>query len=119
MSTVEKIIHEIQALDPIDQESILVALAGRVRSSSNLTGLTLEGYSSVVSTPGVCGGAARLIRTRIPVWVLENMRRVGISEIDILQSYPILQAGDLAQAWAYVARNREEIERAIHENEES
>jgi uncharacterized protein (DUF433 family) len=75
-------------------------------------------YPSIVTTPTVCGGAARLIRTRIPVWTLERMRQLGCSEIDILRSYPNLRAIDLVQAWSYVAQHRSEIEQAIRDNEE-
>jgi uncharacterized protein (DUF433 family) len=74
--------------------------------------------SLVVSTPDVCGGAARIIRTRIPVWTLERMRQLGISEADILKSYPSLRAVDLVQAWTYVDAHREEVEKHIRENEE-
>jgi uncharacterized protein (DUF433 family) len=73
---------------------------------------------SIVATPGVCGGAPRVIRTRIPVWTLERMRQLGISEADILRSYPTLKAIDLVQAWTYVDAHREVIERQIRENEE-
>src|SRR6185437_5120267 len=74
-------------------------------------------FPSVVSTPNVCGGSPRLIRTRIPVWVLQQMRHLGFSESQILASYPTLTAGDLVQAWGYVALHKEEIDREIEENE--
>ncbi len=51
--------------------------------------------------------------------VLEQMRREGIREADILRSYPTLQAEDLAAAWAYVRAHRDEIDRQIRENEEA
>jgi uncharacterized protein (DUF433 family) len=51
------------------------------------------------------------------VWVLEQARRLGTSEADLLQCYPTLRAEDLANAWAYVRSHREEIDRQIHENE--
>jgi uncharacterized protein (DUF433 family) len=75
-------------------------------------------YPSIVSTPSVCGGAARLIRTRIPVWTLERMRQLGVSEVDVLRSYPTLRAADLVQVWSYADRHRAEIDRVIQENEE-
>jgi uncharacterized protein (DUF433 family) len=74
--------------------------------------------SLVVSTPDVCGGAARIIRTRIPVWTLEHMRQLGVSEADILKNFPTLRAVDLVQAWAYVNTHRQEIEDQIRQNEE-
>lgn len=73
---------------------------------------------SIVSTPRVCGGVPRIIRTRIPVWTLERMRQLGLSEADILRSYPALRAVDLVQAWGYAETHRNEIERQIRENEE-
>jgi uncharacterized protein (DUF433 family) len=76
-------------------------------------------YSTIVRTPGVCGGDARVIRTRIPVWVLHRMRQLGISESDILKSYPTLRAVDLVQAWSYADHHRQEIEEAIRANEEN
>jgi uncharacterized protein (DUF433 family) len=57
--------------------------------------------------------------TRIPVWVLEQARRLGISEADLLRSYPTLRAEDLTNAWAYVRSHRSEIDLAIRENEEA
>jgi uncharacterized protein (DUF433 family) len=76
-----------------------------------------EGYPGIDNLKGVCGGDPCLARTRIPVWVLEQARRMGLSEGDILKSYPTLRAEDLANAWAYVRAHKEEIERQIRENE--
>lgn len=71
----------------------------------------------IEKTEGVCGGSARIANTRISVWVLENARRLGTSEADLLIDYPSLTASDLANAWNYVAANPDEIEREIAENE--
>jgi uncharacterized protein (DUF433 family) len=78
-----------------------------------------EAFPGVESTPSVCGGEPRIVRTRIPVWVLEQARRQGVSEADLLRSYPALRAEDLVNAWAYVRANRAEIEQQIRENEEA
>ncbi len=67
--------------------------------------------------PSVSGGEACIVRTRIPVWVLVQARRLGTSEVDLLRSYPALRAADLANAWAYYRAHRDEIEQAIVENE--
>jgi uncharacterized protein (DUF433 family) len=64
------------------------------------------------------GGDACVHGTRIPVWVLDNCRRLGMDDAQILSSYPSLTPTDLEAAWDYVAANREEIEQAIRENEE-
>lgn len=64
------------------------------------------------------GGDACVRDTRIPVWVLANCRRLGMSEDEILRAYPSLRPADLELAWAYVVANGEEIARAIRENQE-
>ena len=47
-----------------------------------------DAFPGIESRPGVCGGEPCIVRTRIPVWVLEQSRRLGISEADLLRSYP-------------------------------
>jgi uncharacterized protein (DUF433 family) len=78
-----------------------------------------DAFPGIESTPDMCGGEPRIIRTRIPVWVLEQARRLGVSEASLLGSYPSLRAEDLTHAWAYVRTHREEIECQIRENEEA
>lgn len=67
--------------------------------------------------PRICGGSARIAGTRIPVWSLESWRRLGADETEILRNHPTLQASDLINAWRYVARHPQEIDREIRENE--
>ena len=74
-------------------------------------------FPGIESTPRICGGEPRIVRTRIPVWVLVQFRKLGASEADLLQSYPTLRAEDLTNAWAYYRSHRREIERQIIENE--
>lgn len=76
-----------------------------------------DAFPGIESTPGLCGGAPCIVRTRIPVWILEQYRRQGASEADVLRSYPTLRAEDLVNAWAYVRSHRDEIEQQIDENE--
>jgi uncharacterized protein (DUF433 family) len=76
-----------------------------------------DSFPGVESQSGVIGGDPRIVRTRIPVWLLEQARRLGTSEAELLRAYPTLRAEDLANAWAYVRSHREEIERQIAENE--
>ncbi len=76
-----------------------------------------DAFPGIESNPGVCGGEPCIVRTRIPVWVLEQARRLGTSEADLLRAYPTLRAEDLANAWAYVRSHRDEIEQQIQENE--
>ena len=76
-----------------------------------------DAFPDIESRPGVCGGEPCIVRTRIPIWVLEQARRLGVSEAEILACYPILRAEDLANAWAYVRSHREEIDMQIQDNE--
>ena len=66
----------------------------------------------------VCGGAAHIIRTRIPVWTLETARRQGMTDAAILAAFPSLTAEDLANAWAYARSHRAEMDREITANED-
>ena len=76
-----------------------------------------EAFPGIESIPGVCGGEPCIVRTRIPVWLLEQARSLGVSEAEILRCYPTLRAEDLANAWAYVRAHREELARQIAEHE--
>jgi len=76
-----------------------------------------DAFPGIDSIPGVCGGEPCIVRTRIPVWVLVQARRLGVSEAELLQCYPTLRAEDLANAWAYFRSHRDEIEQQIRENE--
>jgi uncharacterized protein (DUF433 family) len=73
--------------------------------------------SWVSKQPDRCGGDACIRETRIPVWVLFNDRRLGMSDAGILQAYPSLTRADLEAAWTYAAANGEEIDQAIRANE--
>lgn len=75
-----------------------------------------DAHPGIDSRPGVCGGSARIIRTRIPVWLLEALRREGRSEAQLLADYPTLGAEDLANAWQYARSHREEMDREIPAN---
>jgi uncharacterized protein (DUF433 family) len=76
-----------------------------------------DAFPGIESTPGVCGGEPCIVRTRIPVWLLEQGRRLGATDAALLQSYPALRAEDLANAWAFVRTHREQIDQQIAENE--
>jgi uncharacterized protein (DUF433 family) len=73
----------------------------------------------IEKTAGVSGGVACIARTRIPVWTLENYRRLGWTEATILENFTSLRTVDLANAWAYADAHVEELDQAIHTNEEA
>ncbi|MFB2967683.1 DUF433 domain-containing protein [Aerosakkonema sp. BLCC-F183] len=99
---------QLLALSPTEKAQAIQLLA---QSLSNT-------WKRIEKTPGVCGGEACIAKTRIPVWVLLNARRLGIGEAELLYDYPTLSAADLANAWAYAEAYPDEIEIAIKKNEE-
>src|SRR5947209_6249872 len=74
-------------------------------------------FPGIERRKGVSGGEACVARTRIPVWLLEQSRRLGSSEADLLRAYPTLRSDDLANAWAYALAHPEEIAGQIRDNE--
>ena len=76
-----------------------------------------DAFPGIESYDCVAGGAPCIVRTRIPVWLLEQARRLGTSEADLLRAYPTLCADDLTNAWAYVRSHWSEIEQQIVANE--
>lgn len=75
--------------------------------------------AGIESALQVRGGEPRIAGTRIPIWTLEQARRLGTSEADLLRDFPGLPATDLVNAWSYVAAHRAEIEEQIRANEEA
>lgn len=73
----------------------------------------------IVRIDGVCGGDAIVAGTRIPVWVLENSRRLGMDDNEILLAYPALDRDSLLAAWEWVLDNIAEIDRLIRKNEQA
>jgi uncharacterized protein (DUF433 family) len=76
-----------------------------------------DAFPGIESRADVCGGDPCIVRTRIPVWVLEQARRLGAGDAELLKMYPSLRAEDLANAWAFVRSHRAEVERQIEEHE--
>lgn len=104
-----------------DAEKLLPALsrAEKAQLLQSVISDLGDAFPGIESRPGVCGGEPCIVRTRIPVWVLEQARRLGTSEADLLHSYPTLRAEDIVHAWAYVRAHRDEIDQQIRDNEEA
>ena len=109
MSPLEDVENAAARLSPAEKAQLLQSV---VQSLG-------DAFPGIESTPEVCGGEPCVIRTRIPVWTLEQSRRLGASEADLLRSYPTLRAADLVNAWNYVRAHRQEIDDQIRENEEA
>ena len=101
--TLDEVETIVAALSASDKNRLLKQLTGEV--------------GDIQKTPNVMGGAACIRQTRIPVWMLENARRQGVGEAELLLNYPELTAKDLANAWDYVKFNPVEIKDEIAENE--
>lgn len=78
----------------------------------------LPAVPRIVHSPGVCGGAARIDGTRIPVWTLEGFWRQGVDDEWLLEQYPSLYQTDLDAARAYIAGHQEEIEADLRAQDE-
>lgn len=76
-----------------------------------------DAFPGIDSRSDVCGGEPCIVRTRIPVWLLDQARRLGASEQALLAAYPSLRAKELVNAWAYARSHAAEIETQIRENE--
>jgi len=76
-----------------------------------------DAFPGIERRPDVCGDEPCIVRTRIPVWLLEQARRLGSSDAQLLAAYPTLRADDLANAWAYVRAHLDEINWQIEECE--
>jgi uncharacterized protein (DUF433 family) len=68
-------------------------------------------------TPGICGGAARIRDTSIPVWTIIAYQQQGATEAELLYNYPGLILEDLQAVANYHEHKREEIELWLAENE--
>ncbi len=76
-----------------------------------------DAFPGIESRPEVCGGEPCIVRTRIPVWVLVRALNLGLSEADLLRSYPTLHAEDLAVARSFYRSHPALIDDQIAANE--
>jgi uncharacterized protein (DUF433 family) len=107
MTTLQRAEEIISTMTPAEKAQVLQWVA---RDFSGA-------FPGIESIPDVAGGTPCIVRTRIPVWVLVQARKLGASEADLLQMYPALRAEDLVNVWAYYRLHRDEVERQIIENE--
>jgi uncharacterized protein (DUF433 family) len=105
--TPQELENQLLTLTPIEKAQIIQSLMQTLNQNSR----------GITKNPGICGGAACIANTRIPVWSIVEARSLGYSEADLLTSYPSLTATDLTQAWIYAETHPEEITTAIQFNE--
>ncbi len=76
-----------------------------------------DGEPLIRKTPGVCGGDACIRKTRIMVWLLVSLKQQGMTDAELLHSYPTLAEEDLEAAWEYNGQHPQEIAEAIEAND--
>lgn len=105
--TIQELEPQISRLSRAEKAELLQRLAQEVGNA----------WAGIERTSGVSGGEACIVRTRIPVWTLENYRRLGWTEATLLENFPSLRAADLVNAWAYAEAHRDEVNQLIQANE--
>ncbi len=108
MNALEEARTVLTRLTPDERQSLLEWLARE----------SVEVAPGIFCTPGVCGTEACVRGLRLPVWLLEEGRRNGTTDEQLLQAHPALSREDLAHAWSYAAAHRAETDRLIRENSE-
>jgi uncharacterized protein (DUF433 family) len=69
-------------------------------------------------TPGMCGGAACIGATRIPVWLIVSFIKQRQTDNGLLQSYPQLTSEHLQLVRDYYRHHKAEIDRNIREQDD-
>jgi uncharacterized protein (DUF433 family) len=108
------------AMNPVKEAEELLSGMSRAQKAEFLQSIVRDlgdAFPGIESVPDVMGGVPCIARTRIPIWLLEQARRLGTRESELLRNYPLLTAQDLVNAWSFVRSHRAEIEQQIAENE--
>jgi uncharacterized protein (DUF433 family) len=105
-------------LRDLEVEVARLSDADKAHLATMLLTSMMHAFAGVEKRVGVCGGDACIVRTRIPVWTIENYRQLGWSDAQILDNFPTLRAADLVHAYAYADAHRQEIDSAIRSHEE-
>ena len=69
--------------------------------------------------PDVMGGDACVRETRIPVWLLVQLKQAGWTDERVLDNYPVLSPLDLISAWDFYAGNAPQVEAERRSHEEA
>lgn len=107
----------MSSVDVLKQAEMVIAGMSKDDRKRLFSKFVSDVDTGIEKDSAVMGGAACIRQTRIPVWLLYRAYQLGLSESDILMSYPGLTAADLVNAWNYAEANIEEIELHIREEE--
>lgn len=109
MTSLELVREMLPAMSPGEKAQVLQWIARDLGNAS----------PGIETNPDVIGGDPCIVRTRVPVWLLVQAKRLGTSEANILLGFPTLTAEDLTNAWAYYRSHKIEVEEQIRANEDA
>jgi uncharacterized protein (DUF433 family) len=109
MNAIEKIQEMLPGMTEAEKALLLRVMVGELH----------DHVPGIETVPDICGGDPCVVRTRIPVWLLEKWRRLGVSNDQLLAMYPTLRHDDLLNAWVYVATHTREIDEQIRLQEDA
>lgn len=75
-----------------------------------------ESHPHIVQTEGMCGGAPRIRKTRIPVWQVAALFRRGEPLEEIAALYPHINPEAVRDAIGYYLDYRQQIDSQIEAN---
>lgn len=67
----------------------------------------------VAKQADICGGDARIVGTRVPIWAIIKYVQLGLSDEGIVENFPTLTKYDLEIARKYYKGHRAEIDQQI------
>lgn len=125
MSTLAEIEAAADSLSPEQKQELLLFLTARLRAQAGGIEETKSHErvehasepSDIKRTPGVSGGVACVRDTRIPVWTLVQLKKLGRSEEQLVADFPSLTQADLDAVWHYYREHSIEIDEAIADEE--
>ncbi|MDQ6905794.1 MAG: DUF433 domain-containing protein [Chloroflexota bacterium] len=74
-------------------------------------------FTRIARRADILGGEPIIAGTRIPVRVIVQTAQFSPDLVEVNEAYPILTRADIEEALEFYAVNRDEIDRAIVENE--
>lgn len=105
--TLQQLEAQLLALSPEEKATAIELLKSSLEDS----------WTGISKTPGVMGGEACIRKTRIAVWILQDLRQQGATDTDLIRNFGGLTTTDLRNAWNYVDAHPSEIEHAISKQE--
>jgi uncharacterized protein (DUF433 family) len=109
----QELIHLYEKLPEIEREEVADFARFLVARRANDAVDWDHAKAAIRHTDGVVGGDACVRDTRIPVWTLVQMKKLGRSEAQLLADFPGLIRDDLDAVWSYYREHTDEIENAI------